>query len=234
MLVDHLFDRDGAGHRRALAEERGGGAEREARGMPERRQHGRAHPALGDELVEGGEMTLLLLRHAADLRRDRASGRARRAARHRCAWRRTRRHGRRGSCARSAPAARDRRASGGEFAHGLPPRPQAGASRRTRRAPAPARSPRSSRQATGRRATIAPRRTAPPGCARRCRRSSSTLPAVAAAGAGAGAGEPMLLDADMIEARARRRRENRRGREHEQRPRRPAPPGDQRRQRGSE
>jgi hypothetical protein len=34
MLVDHFFDRDGAGHRRLRPQQRGGCAEREAGGVP--------------------------------------------------------------------------------------------------------------------------------------------------------------------------------------------------------
>ena len=64
--ADDLLDRDGAGHRGALAQGRAGRAEREAGGVPQRRQRGRPHAALDDQLVEGGEVALLLLGHAAD------------------------------------------------------------------------------------------------------------------------------------------------------------------------
>src|SRR6185437_2013551 len=71
MLVDYFLDRDRAGHRRALAEERRRGAQGVARDMPQRRQHRRPHATLDDEPVEGIEMALLLLGHAAD---DRCRG----------------------------------------------------------------------------------------------------------------------------------------------------------------
>src|SRR3984957_9459531 len=66
MPVDDLLDRDGAGHRGALAEQRGRRAERVARDVPERRQRRRPHPALGGEAVELREVAQLLLLHLAD------------------------------------------------------------------------------------------------------------------------------------------------------------------------
>src|SRR6185437_16582075 len=70
MLVDHFFDSDRAGHRRALAHQRGRGAERKARDMPDRRQRRRPHATVENQLLERIEMALLLLGHVADFLRS--------------------------------------------------------------------------------------------------------------------------------------------------------------------
>src|SRR5579872_211587 len=71
MLVDHLFDRDRAGHCRPFAQEGGGSAQREARHMPERVERARPHAALDHEPVEGLEMARFLACHMAQ---DRPQG----------------------------------------------------------------------------------------------------------------------------------------------------------------
>ena len=52
MLVDRLFDRHRAGHRRLVAQQRRRRAEREAGHVPQWRQRGRPHAALGQQAVE--------------------------------------------------------------------------------------------------------------------------------------------------------------------------------------
>ena len=66
MIVDHLFDGDGAGHRRARSHPCGHGAEREAGNPPDRRQQRRTHPAFSNQPVEGFEVALFLLGHFSD------------------------------------------------------------------------------------------------------------------------------------------------------------------------
>ena len=68
VLVDRLLHRDGAGHGAAVAEQGGGGAQREAGDMPDRQQRGRADPARGDQPGEGVEVHLLLVLHVPDHR----------------------------------------------------------------------------------------------------------------------------------------------------------------------
>ena len=68
VLVDHLLDRDRAGHGGTLAEQGGADAEREAGDVPERLQRGRTHAALGDQPLEGLQVAQLLLVHVADRR----------------------------------------------------------------------------------------------------------------------------------------------------------------------
>ena len=72
MLLYDVLDRDRAGHCRALAEQGAGGAEREAGGVPDRRQRGRPHAPFDDQPVEGLEMLLFLFGHPADRLADRA------------------------------------------------------------------------------------------------------------------------------------------------------------------
>ena len=66
MLLDHLLDRDGAGHRRPLAEQRARRTQRIACDVPDRGECGRPHPALDQQRVKGVEMRLLRLGHFAD------------------------------------------------------------------------------------------------------------------------------------------------------------------------
>ncbi len=73
VAVDNFFDRDGAGHRRPLAEQRRRRSKRKAGDVPERRQRSRPHVALGEETVELAEMALLLLRHLVDRARSAAA-----------------------------------------------------------------------------------------------------------------------------------------------------------------
>ena len=68
MLVDHLLDRHRAGHGRLLAHEGGARAEGEAGQVPERLQGRRPHPSLGDQVLEGLEVTGLLGVHLGDRR----------------------------------------------------------------------------------------------------------------------------------------------------------------------
>src|SRR5260370_684982 len=63
--IDDLLDRDRAGHRRALTHQRGRRAEREAGGMPERSQQRGSDAPRDDEVLERGEMALLLFSHCA-------------------------------------------------------------------------------------------------------------------------------------------------------------------------
>ena len=71
--VDHLFHRFGAGHRRARAEHRGRGSEREAGEVPQRLQQRRPHPPLRQHLVELGEVLAFLRGHLPDHRRGAAA-----------------------------------------------------------------------------------------------------------------------------------------------------------------
>src|SRR6266567_4733523 len=66
MLVDHFLDRDRAGHRGALAEERARRTQRVARDVPERRERGRPYTMLAHQFLEALEVPALLLRHLAD------------------------------------------------------------------------------------------------------------------------------------------------------------------------
>ena len=52
MAVDLGLDRVGAGQSRFLGHQRGGGAEREAGDIPQRLEHGRAHPPLGHQALK--------------------------------------------------------------------------------------------------------------------------------------------------------------------------------------
>ena len=106
VFVDGFLDRDGAGHRRLLAQRRGHGAEGETGEVPERQQRRRADAAVRDQFGEGVEMRLLLRLHVAQHGRPCRRGRAPRAGPGRCASRRIRRRGRRGSCARPLPRGR--------------------------------------------------------------------------------------------------------------------------------
>ena len=63
-----IMDGEGAGHGRAAAERRGGGAERESRRMPQRLQGRGPDVALRHLPLERVEMPLLLRRHVADNR----------------------------------------------------------------------------------------------------------------------------------------------------------------------
>src|SRR5262249_52748244 len=63
MLVDPLFNGDGAGHGRLGPEKRRRRAEGKAGGMPERLQRRRPDPSIAQHAVEGREMAPLLLRH---------------------------------------------------------------------------------------------------------------------------------------------------------------------------
>src|SRR5579862_8576090 len=77
MGVNHLLDRDGAGHGRAGTQKRGRGAKGEARRMPEGLQRRRPDMAIAEDAVEGLQMPALLGRHILDrgatgpLRQDR-------------------------------------------------------------------------------------------------------------------------------------------------------------------
>src|SRR5579871_4098396 len=68
MGIDHLLDRDGAGHGRAGSQKRRRGAEGKARRMPERLQRRRPDMAVAHHAIEGREMPALLFRHMLDRR----------------------------------------------------------------------------------------------------------------------------------------------------------------------
>ena len=73
MLLDHFLDRDGARHRRPLAEQRARRTQRIACDVPDRGECGRPHPALDQQRVEGIQMRLLRLGHFADRGRGAAA-----------------------------------------------------------------------------------------------------------------------------------------------------------------
>src|SRR6185437_5315813 len=66
MLVDHFFHRGGTRHRRFLAHESSGRAQRKSRHAPYRLQRGGPHAPFVYELVERLEMFLFLFRHVRD------------------------------------------------------------------------------------------------------------------------------------------------------------------------
>ena len=106
------LDRLGAGVRGLLADQRGGGAEPEAGGAPERRQQAGAHLAFDQDGVEAGQVLVLVRLQVGDLGEGAAGAGARRATppAGRDRWRRrpARRRGRRAASRPAGPAPRRR------------------------------------------------------------------------------------------------------------------------------
>ena len=73
MLVDDLFDRDGAGHRSAFTEESSRSAESVPGDRPQRVEQGRPDPPLAQQCLETGEVSLLGFGHFADRSRGAAA-----------------------------------------------------------------------------------------------------------------------------------------------------------------